>query len=254
LYNNPDMNNYWKNKVAIITGATHGIGLRLAERLSEKGVKIATIYRNNDNQAAELQNKIIQNNSEIIIVKGDIIVKENIQKLIQQTVEKWGKIDFLINNIGKDIWGKLFDITEEEWQLSQEIILNVPFRTIKYVLPLMRKQQFGRIINIGASSKNYMKGQYGLAPFGINKAALTVLTQTVALEEIENGITANMVAPGSTADAGVNKEEDRIPIEKIPIKRRVTRDEITDAIMYFLSENSNAVTGQFIGINGGLSV
>jgi len=99
-----------------------------------------------------------------------------------------------------------------------------------------------------------MKGQAGLAPFGINKAALQIFTQTLALEEIENGITANMVARGSTADAGVNKEEDSIPISKIPIGRRMTRDEVTEAILYFLSENAESVTGQFIGINGGCSV
>ena len=74
------------------------------------------------------------------------------------------------------------------------------------------------------------------------------------MEEIKNGITSNMVAPGSTADSGVNKEEDRIPISQIPIGRRIARDEVVDGILFFLSENANSVTGQFLGINGGCSV
>lgn len=117
----------------------------------------------------------------------------------------------------------------------------------------MRAQQFGRIVNIGASSKDYFKGTPGLGPFGIHKAALTVFTKTLALEEIINGITVNMVAPGSTRDAGTNPEERRIPVTLIPIGRRVEIDEVVDAIMYFLSDKANGVTGQFIGVNGGLS-
>jgi len=248
------MNDYWSGKTALITGATHGIGLRLAERLSEKGVKISTIYRNNDDQANSLK-KIIENNgSESYIIKGDILDKNNIKTLIDSTVNEWNRIDFLINNIGIDIAKEIYYLSEEEWIMSQEIMLNVPFRTIKLCLPIMRKQKFGRIINMGASSRNYMKGQFGLSPFGINKAALTILTQTLALEEIKNGITSNMVAPGSTADSGVNKEEDRIPISQIPIGRRIARDEVVDGILFFLSENANSVTGQFLGINGGCSV
>lgn len=247
------IDDYWKNRVAVITGATHGIGLRLAERLAEKGVKIATIYKNDDEQAKSLEEKISEHSSSIII-KGDILDKNKIKLLINSALEKWGRIDFLINNIGSDISARISELSEAEWFESQEIILNVPFRTVKMCLPIMQKQHFGRIITIGASSKDYMKGQKGLAPFGMNKAALNIFTQTLALEEIANGITANMVAPGSTAEAGVNKEEDRIPISNIPIGRRITRDEISEAILYFLSERAECVTGQFIGVNGGCSV
>ena len=248
------MNDYWSGRTALITGTTHGIGLRLAERLSEKGVKISTIYRNNDDQANNLKKIIDNNGSESYIIKGDILDKNNIKTLIEGTINKWNRIDFLINNIGIDITKEIYNLSEEEWIMSQEIILNVPFRIIKLCLPIMRQQKFGRIINMGASSRNYMKGQFGLSPFGINKAALTILTQTLALEEIKNGITSNMVAPGSTADSGVNKEENRIPISQIPIGRRINRDEVVDGILFFLSENANSVTGQFLGINGGCSV
>jgi 3-oxoacyl-[acyl-carrier protein] reductase len=248
------MNDYWNGRVAVITGATHGIGLRLAERLSAKGVNIAALYRNNDDRADNLKKTIENNGGELYIIKGDIIDKNNIKKLIEGAVNKWNRIDFLINNIGIDITKEIYNVSEEEWITAQEIMLNAPFRTIKLCLPIMRKQKFGRIVNMGASSKNYMKGQAGLSPFGVNKAALNILTQTVALEEIKNGITSNMVAPGSTAEAGVKKEEDRIPVSQIPIGRRIDRDEITDGILFFLSENAKSVTGQFLGINGGCSV
>jgi len=151
------MNDYWSGKTAVITGATHGIGLRLAERLSEKGVKISTIYRNNDDQANNLK-KIIENNgSESYIIKGDILDKNNIKALIEGTVNKWNRIDFLINNIGIDIAKEIYNLSEEEWIMSQEIMLNVPFRTIKLCLPIMRKQKFGRIIKKKRTGYPFLK-------------------------------------------------------------------------------------------------
>lgn len=244
---------YWKDRVAVITGATHGIGLRLAERLADKGVRIATIYKNNDEQARLFTESISTRNSESMIIKGDIREKKNLSQLVDSIIEKWGRIDFLVNNVGIDIYVPISELTEEDWLLSQEVILNAPFRLIKRCLPIMHKQHFGRIINMGASSRNYMEGQAGFAPFGINKGALNILTKTLAIEEISKGITVNMVAPGSTAESGVKREEDRISISTIPLGRRMKRDEVTEAIIYFLSENAESVTGQFIGVNGGSS-
>jgi NAD(P)-dependent dehydrogenase (short-subunit alcohol dehydrogenase family) len=245
---------YWANRVAVITGATHGIGQRLAERLAEKGVKIATIYKFNDAQAVTFEENIRRLGSDCIVLKGDIRDKDILTAMIDQSVAKWNRIDFLVNNIGIDISDRIASLSEADWLKSQEIILNVPFRTIKRCLPLMQRQHFGRIITMGASSKNYLQGHAGLAPFGVNKGALRIFTETLALEEIKNGITVNMVAPGSTADAGILKEEERMPVSDIPIGRRITLDEVTEAILYFLSENAGSVTGQYLGVNGGCSV
>lgn len=248
------MNDDWRDRVAVITGATHGIGLRLAQRLAERGVRVATIYRSNDAQAGQFAQHMASLSVDHWIIKGDVTQKENLERLIQGASERWGRIDFLVCNIGIDISAPVAQLSDEQWLLSQEIMLNAPFRLIRRCLPILREQRFGRIVTLGASSRDYTKGQAGLAPFGVHKAALRVLTQTVALEEIGNGITANMVAPGSTADAGVNREEDRIPLTRIPIGRRMSTDEVTEAILYFLSPNAGAVTGQFIGVNGGCSV
>ncbi len=248
-----DSSEYWRGKIALITGATHGIGLRLAERLAAKGVKIATIYRNNDAQAKAFTEMTASFGTQGVVVKGDVTDKISLTQLIESAKDEWGRIDFLINNVGVDIWGPIVELSEDDWLRAQEIILNVPFRLAKLCLPVMRGQKFGRILMMGASSRNYMEGQANLAPFGIHKGALNIFTKTLALEEIQHGITVNMVAPGSTAESGVHDEQDRIPISKIPLGRRISRDEVVEAILYFLSENASSVTGQFLGVNGGCS-
>jgi NAD(P)-dependent dehydrogenase (short-subunit alcohol dehydrogenase family) len=240
-------------KTVIITGATRGIGKGLFDRLSSEPFNFATIYHSDDKSADFLKNECIKRNIDNIIEKLDVKDFEKVQSFVDNVANKFGRVDYLVNNIGTDIFKTIYETTFEDWKKSQDIILNAPFILCKAVLPIMRHQQFGRIINIGASSKDYLKGAAGLGPFAIHKAALTVLTKTLALEEIKYGITVNMVAPGSTKDAGTNPEEKRISVSQIPIGRRVDIDEVVEAILYFLSDKSGSTTGQFIGVNGGLS-
>jgi 3-oxoacyl-[acyl-carrier protein] reductase len=240
-------------RVALITGATRGIGKGLFQKLAEQGIHVATIY-NRDVQAANEFIQIAEEaNIKYMIRQINIRDFEKLDTFVTEMEEEFGRIDYLINNVGIDDSHTIFDMPFEEWRQIQDILLNAPVYLTKLVLPIMRKQKFGRIINLGASSKDYYKGAPGIGAFGVHKAALNVFTKTLALEEIRNGITVNMVAPGSTHGAGVNKEEDRIPISMIPLGRRVTVEEVVDAIMYFLSDGSQSVTGQFIGVNGGLS-
>ena len=240
-------------KTIIITGATRGIGKGLFNRLSSESFNFATIYHSDEKSADLLKTDCIEKKIDFIIEKINVTDYDKVEIFVDKVISKYGRIDYLINNVGTDIFKSIYDTTLEEWKKSQDIILNAPFILCKAVLPVMRQQKFGRIVNLGASSKDYMKGAAGLGPFAIHKAALTVLTKTLALEEIKNGITVNMVAPGSTKDAGTNPEEKRIPVSQIPIGRRVEIDEVVEAIMYFLSDKSGSTTGQFIGINGGLS-
>lgn len=240
-----------KQRVAIITGGTRGIGRGIALQLGRMGWTVAITYHRNETAASTLAEEITHHGGSCHLAKFDIRDAALREHFVTDVLERFGRIDVLVNNVGVDTYGTLFEMTLEDWELNQEIMLNAPFHLCKLVLPTMHTQQGGRIINIGASSKNYLTG--GGGAFGIHKAALTVLTKTLALEEIRHGVTVNMVAPGSTHGAGSNPEEQRIPITEIPIGRRVTIDEVVEAILYFLSDHAAAVTGQVIGVNGGLS-
>lgn len=240
-------------RTAIITGATRGIGRGLFERLLAENVRIATVYHRDEQSAALFRADALKAGVKCRIDCLDLGDLNRLPAFVEDVHREFGRIDYLINGAGVDVFKTTFDTSLEEWRLSQDIMLNAPFVLCRAALPFMRAQGFGRIINIGASSKDYFKGTPGLTPFGVHKAALAIFTKSLALEEIRNGITVNMVAPGSTAGAGTNPEERRIPVTQIPIGRRVAVDEVVDAIMYFLSDGAGVVTGQFLGVNGGLS-
>jgi NAD(P)-dependent dehydrogenase (short-subunit alcohol dehydrogenase family) len=240
-------------KVAIVTGVTRGIGIGLFRRLTADGTAVAGIYHRDEEAAARFRREAEAAGAAFFLQKMDVCEFERIPEFVAETCERFGSLDYLVNNVGADLFGAISDVSASDWNLSQNLILNAPFHLMRAALPHMRRQHRGRIVNLGASSKDYMKGAAGLGAFGVHKAALTVLTKTIALEEICNGITVNMVAPGSTEGAGVLSEDARIPVKSIPLGRRVTVEEVVEAILYFLSDNAAGVTGQCLGINGGLS-
>ncbi|MCJ7515229.1 MAG: SDR family oxidoreductase [Dehalococcoidia bacterium] len=242
-----------ENRTAIITGATRGIGRGIFRRLAAQRCNVATIYHKDEESARRFEKEAKESGIQYMIERMDVRELITLAEFAAAVSQKFRRIDYLINNVGIDNSKNIYDLSLDEWRLSQDIILNAPFIMSKAVLPYMRRQKFGRIVNIGASSRDYSKGAPGMGVYGIHKAALNVFTRTLALEEIKNGITVNTVAPGSTDGAGNLLEEERIPISNIPLGRRVLVEEVVDAVMYFLADSANAVTGQFIGVNGGLS-
>ncbi|MGE5391615.1 MAG: SDR family NAD(P)-dependent oxidoreductase [Deltaproteobacteria bacterium] len=242
-----------ERRAAIVTGATRGIGRGIFERLIGEGISVATVYHRDKKAASIIEKKARQAGVDCMIEKIDVTDDEGMEIFVKQAAERFGRVDYLVNNVGGDIFKTIYDMSMDEWFASQHLILNAPVFLCKQVLPYMRRQHFGRIVNLGASSKNYIQGTPGLSPFGIHKAALTVFTRTLALEEIGHGITVNMVAPGSTRGAGGKPEEARLPVSGIPIGRRVEIAEVVEPVMYFLSDAAAAVTGQVIGVNGGMS-
>jgi len=242
-----------RGKAAIVTGATRGIGNGIFRALASRGVHVATLYHADERSAEGFDREARSAGVKSYRERVDVRELARLSSFVESTLREFGRIDYLVNNVGIHIYKPISDLSLDEWRLSQDIILNAPLLLSKLVLSTMRPQRYGRIVMIGASSKDYAKGEPGCGAFGIHKAALTVLTKTLAREEIANGITVNMVAPGTTSDAGTLPEDSRIPIDQIPIGRRIAMAEVVEAVMYFLSENSAAVTGQCIGVNGGLS-
>jgi NAD(P)-dependent dehydrogenase (short-subunit alcohol dehydrogenase family) len=241
------------HRTALVTGGTRGIGRGIVRQLIAAGVRVATVYHEDESAARALIREGEDVGVHPLVARINVADFGPLEAFVNKTLQAFGRLDYLVNSVGVDIFKPIRDLSFEEWRLSQDVILNAAFHLCRLALAPMRAQRFGRIVNIGASSKDYLHGQAGMGAFGVHKAALTVLTKTLAVEEIAHGITVNMVAPGSTRGAGTLPESQRIPIGQIPLGRRVEIDEIAAAVMYFLSDLAASVTGQCLAVNGGLS-
>lgn len=242
-----------KNKVALITGGGSGIGEATVLRFSEEGAKVVINDVNADN-ANNVAEKIKAKGGEVLVCIADVCKKSDVEKMVKQTIEKFGRLDILVNNAGinRDSFAK--KMSEEQWDKVIDINLKGTFLCAQAALGPMIEQNSGRIINtasIGAL------GNIGQANYSASKAGVMGLTKTLALEGARYNITVNCVSPGATNTAMTAKIPPEIAQkikEKIPLRRFAEPKEIADIHLFLASEESNYITGQVIFVDGGISV
>jgi len=237
-------------RVAIITGAWRGLGRAAAERLHERGASVAVNVRDPDR--AETVAKQIGERA--FAVPGDVAGEGVPDEIARGVLEKFGRIDILINNAALPLSTRFADITAEEWRKAIEVNLTAPFLMTKAVLPAMRAQNYGRIINI-SSSGGRMVSTLGGAHYTASKAGLLGLTRAAAKELGKSGITVNAVCPGMI-DTELTREHASDELLKqlaanYPVPRLGTALEVADLICFAASEAAGYITGTSLDINGG---
>jgi 3-oxoacyl-[acyl-carrier protein] reductase len=246
-------------KHALITAGTKGLGRVLTESFLHKGYSVTTTYNSDQEKALELIESNPEFKDRLQIIRVDVTNKHDIKSLVQQTIERFGRIDFLINNAGPYIFErkKLMDYDEQEWDLMIRGNLDSVFHLLKLVVPVMRKQRFGRIVNYGFQGANSAPGWIYRSAFAAAKSGLVSLTKTIAYEEAEHGITSNMVCPGNIVgdmkEATIQHSR-RLVDEHTPIGRSGTGEDIARMVMFLCEEDADMVTGSIIDITGGLDV
>lgn len=248
-----------KMKHAIITAGSKGIGKKVTEQFLNKGCSVTVNYRSDDKRVNELKKEWALYRNQLQFVKGDVTNKEDIQYVIEQAMEKFGRIDYLINNAGPYVFKKkkLVDYNDDEWNEMIDGNLSAVFHFVKLVVPIMRKQAFGRIITYGFQDAEQAPGWIYRSAFSAAKVGLVSLTKSIAIEEAEYGITANMVTPGDIiGDMKESTIEDARTIEdgKTPIGRPGTGEDIARIIEFICQENSDLITGSVISASGGVEV
>lgn len=246
-------------KHAIITAGSKGLGRKVTEHFLKNGCSVTVNYRSDEERVEQLKKEWRPFEKQILFVQGDVTKKEDIVKIIDQTIEKFGRIDFLINNAGPYIFHKkkLVDYTDDEWYEMIEGNLSAVFHFVKRVIPIMRKQKFGRIITYGFQDAEHTPGWMYRSAFSAAKVGLVSLTRTIALEEAEYGITANMVSPGD-----IKGEKKELDIEtaktmkdpNTPVGRPGTGEDIARLIGFLCDENSDMITGSVVSAAGGVHV
>ena len=240
------------NKVAIITGASQGIGKGMAETFSKAGAHVACVSRNKDNLKS-VADSLIENGGAASFYTCDVSSLDAFQNTIKEIVENHGSVDILVNNAGVCKDKLIMRMTEDDWNKVININLNGAFNGIKAVSQIMIKQRAGRIINI--SSIVGLIGNPGQANYAASKAGLIGLSKSAAKELAPRGITVNAIAPGYIATDMTDQITDQAKenlITKIPLGRIGSPSDIAASALFLASDEAGYITGQTLTVDGGM--
>lgn len=254
------------NKVVFITGAASGIGRSIGESFLEKGYKVVFSDLNND-KIDEVINENLLKGYDCYGIKCDVTSEKDINHALEKTVQKYGRIDVLINNAGLQHVAMIEDFPTEKYEFMLKVMLTAAFIATKKVFPIMKKQGFGRIINM--ASINGVIGFAGKSAYNSAKHGLIGLTKVTALEAANSGITVNAICPGyvdtplvrgqfedlaKTRNISLEAVLDEILYPLIPQKRLLDVKEISDYALFLSSEEAKGITGQACILDGGYTV
>lgn len=243
------------DRTCLITGGAQGIGRGIAKQLARDGANVVVNYRSSEAEAVELVETIEANGGRAMAIQADVSDKAAVEEMADRAREAFGPIDVLINNAGVTRDTKFTDMSKEEWDTVIDVNLTGSFNCTKVFYEDIRDAEEGRIINI--SSIVGKQGNLGQANYAAAKAGLFGLTRTLAIELAPSGSTANCVAPGFTRTAMLETVPDSVLeniLEKIPLNRFATVDDIASMVSYLASEDSSYITGEVIDVNGGMDL
>ena len=251
----------YAGRVAIITGAARGLGRAVAERLHERGACVAVnvrsearaelVAREIGERAGLLQGEIADR---ALAVPGDVAAGGVPEEIVRRTLERFGRVDVLINNAALPLTTRFEALTAEEWRHAMDVNLTAPFLLIKAALRPMKAQQYGRVVNI-SSTAGRMVSTLGGAHYTASKAGLLGLTRAAAKELGPYGITVNAVCPGMIDTELTRESASSETLERLarayPVPRLGTSLEVADLICFVASERAGYITGASLDINGG---
>ena len=240
------------DKVAIVTGASRGIGRSIALALASQGAKVVASARNAE-ALAELIAKIKSQGGDALAVVGDVAVEDDANNLVKKAVEAYGQVDIFINNAGITRDGLLLRMKNADWDAVLDTNLKGAFLCTRAVAKVMSKQRSGRIINI--SSVVGEMGNAGQANYCASKAGLLGLTKSVARELARRNVTVNAITPGfitTEMTEDMTEKAQETMTEQIPLGRPGSAEDVANAVIFLASEQSAYITGQVLGVNGGM--
>ncbi|MEJ2634109.1 MAG: SDR family oxidoreductase [Calditrichia bacterium] len=240
-----------KDKTVLITGSSQRVGKVIAITLARAGARIVIHYHTQEKEAVQTAKEIRSFGKDVLIVKGDISKKNDWMAMRNNVLEKWGRIDVLVNNAAIFYRTPLFDISEKDWNHFLDVNLKGTFWGCQVIGEFMTKNKSGKIINIADVSADHVWAGY--IPYCTSKAGVVALTRGLA-KALAPHVTINAVAPGTVLLAEeYDEEEENYLIERTPLKRIGSPEDIANAVR-FLIEGSDFITGTVINVDGGRSI
>jgi 3-oxoacyl-[acyl-carrier protein] reductase len=239
------------NKIAIVTGGAGGIGGAIVRRFASEGAKLAVA--DIDSEAAQARSaEVMAKKGDAFCIVADVTNKQSVERMVKTTLDRWGRLDILINVAGGADRKLVVDMTAEDWDHIIDMNLKSVFLCAQTVLPTMLKQKYGKIVNI--SSIYGFTGNATRSSYAAAKAGVAAFTKSLALEVVREGINVNAVAPGRIETRRVRSHySDQAwadAIAQIPMRRTGTPDEIANAVLFLVTDENKYITGQTIHVNG----
>ncbi len=242
-----------KDKVALVTGGSRGIGRAIVESLAREGAKVAFVYRSNQAAADALVAEL--GCGEVVAIQCDVADKPQCDAAVAQVLEKWGRLDILVNNAGIVRDKLLAAMDPEDWHVVIDTNLNSAFNFCHAVMRPMMSQRSGRIINMSSVSAEF--GNQGQSNYAASKGGLQGFTRCLATEVGRRGITVNAIAPGfieTDMTAAIrNAAEDKIK-QQIPLRKLGKPADIAAAVLFLAGDGASYITGHILTVDGGLTL
>lgn len=250
------MNNLLKDQVAIVTGGTAGIGRAIALKFAESGAKVA-IFGTNQERGDQVVKEMEQLSGpdSALFVKVDVANTEDVDKAIKTVLDKFSRVDVLVNNAGVTKDQLLMKMSEEDWDQVMDVNAKSCYNTCKALVRPMMKARKGKIINM--SSVVGLSGNAGQVNYAASKAAIIGLTKALAKELAPRNICVNCVAPGfitTPMTDALNDEQRKVALAGVPLGRMGEPEEIANAALYLASSMADYVTGQVLVVDGGMTM
>lgn len=244
-----------EQKVAVVTGASRGIGRAIALELASKGVFVVINYNGSKERAEEVKAEIEKNGGSAAVYQCNVSQFDECEQFLKYVVKEYGRIDILVNNAGITRDGLLMKMSEEDFDKVIDVNLKGTFNTIRFVSRQMLKQRSGRIINM--SSVVGISGNAGQANYASSKAGVIGLTKAAARELASRGITVNAVAPGFIETEMTDVLSDAVKeasVAQIPLGKFGKPEDIAKTVAFLASDDAGYITGQVIQVDGGMAI
>jgi 3-oxoacyl-[acyl-carrier protein] reductase len=248
-----------KGKVVLVTGSGQGLGAELARAAARAGARVVLNCKSEGGRAEGLAAELRKSGAEARAVKADVTDPAGARLLVEETRKAFTKVDVLVNTVGAFEWKPVHDMEPSEWRHILGSNLDSVYLMSREVLPSMREQRFGRIVNFAEVGAERTAAHARVAAWGAAKAAVIAFSKSLALEEARHGITVNVVCPGVLEDAGPKGPRSALAgngsgSDRIPVGRAARSEDVARAVLFFASPAADFVTGQVLAVAGGASL